>query len=387
MSATTQAKVTKDWRNEWFEFDDTAYLNISGQSPLPKVAIRAAQQAIEWKKYPHKMPQEAFFGLPGRVRAGIARLIGAEPDEIAVTTGASTGMAVVASAYGWKPDDEVLIPRGEFPSHFTTWFPLHDAKKLRVKIVAPNGRFITTEDLIAAITPKTRVISLSMARFDNAVLTDVPRLAAAAHKVGAMILLDVAQTAGSMQLDVKKLSADFIVGAGYKFLLGPFGTGFFWARADRIAEMSSGPAYWMAVENSSEFHKLSSGEVKLRKGAMRWDAAETSSFFNLAPWAESLEFLVKAGADTVNEHNRELVRQVIERLPLDRCVLASPAEEHLRGAFVCIQARQADRTEELYKKLTEAGVVTSLREGAIRVAPFLYNTERDVDKLIRTLTV
>jgi cysteine desulfurase / selenocysteine lyase len=387
MSATTQAKVTKDWRDAWFEFDDVAYLNISGQSPLPKVAIRAAQQAIAWKKYPHKMPQEVFFGLPGRVRASIAKLIGAEPDEIAVTTGASTGMAAVANAYAWKADDEVLVAKGEFPSHFTTWLPLHDAGKLRVKIVSPSGRFITTDDLIAAITPKTRIISVSMVRFDNAVLCDVPRLAGAAKQVGAMILLDVAQAAGSMKIDAKTLGADFVVGAGYKFLLGPFGTGFFWACADRIAEMSASPAYWMAVENASEFHKLSAGEVKLKKAAQRWDAAETSSFFNLAPWAESLEFLVNAGAETVAEHNRELVRQIIERLPLDRCVLASPADETQRGSYVCVAARVPERTPELYKKLTDAGVITSLREGAIRIAPFLYNTERDVDQLIRTLTV
>lgn len=387
MSATTQTKVTKDWRNDWFEFDDVAYLNISGQSPLPKVAIRAAQQAIEWKKFPHKMPQDAFFGLPVRIRAGIAKLIGAEPAEIAVTTGASTGMAVVANAFEWKPDDEILVPKGEFPSHFTTWLPLHDAGKLRMKIVAASGRFITTDDLIAAITPNTRLISVSMVRFENAALCDVPRLAQAARKVGAMILLDVAQAAGSMKLDVKSLGADFVVGAGYKFLLGPFGTGFFWARPDRIAEMNATPAYWMAVENSSEFHKLSAGEAKLQKGAMRWDAAETSSFFNLAPWAASLEFLVEAGAGTVASHNRDLVNQLIERLPLDRCILASPAEENLRGSFVCIQARKADRTEELYKQLCDAGIITSLRESAIRVAPFLYNTERDIDRLIRALTV
>ena len=387
MPVTTQAKVKKDWRNEWFEFEDVAYLNISGQSPLPKVAIRAAQQAIEWKKYPHKMPQETFFGLPGRARASLAKLIGAEPDEIAVTTGTSTGMAAVANAYDWKPDDEVVIARGEFPCHFTTWLPLHDAGKLRVKIVSPSRRFITTDDLIAAITPKTRVISVSMVRFDNAVLCDVPRLAEAAKEVGAMVLLDVAQAAGSMKLDVKTLGVDFVAGSGYKFLLGPFGTGFFWARADRIAEMSGGPAYWMAVENASEFHKLSAGEVKLKKSAMRWDAAETSSFFNLAPWAESLEFLASAGPETVAEHNRALVRQIIDRLPLDRCVLASPADETQRGSFVCVQARAPERTPELYKKLTEAGVITSLREGAIRIAPFLYNTERDVDQLIRTLTV
>ncbi len=385
--ATTQTKPMTDYRSEWFEFEETAYLNISGQSPLPKVAIRAAQASIEWKKYPHKMPEDAFFGLPGRVRANLAKLIGANAADVAVTTGASSGMVSVAKGYAWKPDDEVIIARGEFPSHFATWLPLRDAGKLKVKIVAPSERFITTDDLIAAVTPRTRMISVSMVRFDNAVLLDIPRLAEAAHKNGAMVLVDVAQSAGAMEIDVKSLGADFVVGAGYKFLLGPFGTGFFWAHPDRTAELLAEPAYWMALESASDFSKLSGGEAKLKAGAARWDAAETSSFFNLAPWDASLEFLVRVGAKTVWEHNRELVRQIIERLPLDRCMLASPADEKDRGAFVCVMARTPERTPELYKKLTEAGVIVSLREGALRIAPFLYNTEMDVDKLIRVLTV
>lgn len=385
--ATTQTKPMTDYRSEWFEFEETAYLNISGQSPLPKVAIRAAQASIEWKKYPHKMPEDAFFGLPGRVRANLAKLIGANAADVAVTTGASSGMVSVAKGYAWKPDDEVIIARGEFPSHFATWLPLRDAGKLKVKIVAPSERFITTDDLIAAVTPRTRLISVSMVRFDNAVLLDIPRLAEAAHKNGAMVLVDVAQSAGAMEIDVKSLGADFVVGAGYKFLLGPFGTGFFWAHPDRTAELLAEPAYWMALESASDFSKLSGGEAKLKAGAARWDAAETSSFFNLAPWDASLEFLVRVGAKTVWEHNRELVRQIIERLPLDRCMLASPADEKDRGAFVCVMARTPERTPELYKKLTEAGVIVSLREGALRIAPFLYNTEMDVDKLIRVLTV
>ncbi len=107
-----------DWRTEWFELDDVAYLNIAGQSPLPRAAIRAAQAAIEWKKYPHKMPEDVYFALPGRVREKLAALIGAAPDEIALTTGASAGLAAVANGYDWKPEDEVLIAAGEFPGAF-----------------------------------------------------------------------------------------------------------------------------------------------------------------------------------------------------------------------------------------------------------------------------
>ena len=383
----TQAQAAIDWRKEWFEFEDVAYLNLAGQSPLPRAAIRAVQSALEWKKFPQKLPDEAFFGLPASVRKKLAALIGAPPAEVAVTSGASAGLAIVASGYPWKPTDEVLIPRGEFPAHFTTWLPLQDAGKLCVRIINPRERFLTDDDVISAITPNTRIISISHSRFDNAARCDARKIADAVHAVGGMLLLDASQTAGAVPMDVNSLGADFLVCAGYKWTLGPFGTGFFWARADRLAELRGAPAYWMALENAHDFSKLSSGEARLLEAAQRFDAPETSNFFNLAAWDASLDLVLDAGAQTVWDHNRALIQQLIDRLPLDRCVLASPADENLRGPYVCVQARTPGRTLGLYQKLREANVFVSLREGALRVAPYLYNSERDIDRLIRVLTV
>ncbi len=383
---TTERTASTDWRKEWFEFDEVAYLNMASQSPLPRVAVRAAQTAIEWKKYPHKMSEETFHALPGRVRELLAQMIGAEAGEIAVTTGASAGLAVVAQGVEWRPGDEVLIARGEFPAHFATWLPMQESGRLRVRVVAPRERFITTEDMIAAITPRTRLISTSLVRFDDAARCDAARLASAIHATGGLLLLDVSQCVGAMPMTVAGLGADFLVAAGYKWLLSPYGTGFFWASKARIAEMRPGPAYWAATENSEGFHKLSGEDIKLTKEARRWDAPETSSFLNLAPMQASLEFLQRIGVNTVWEHNRALIAQIVERLPLDRCVLASPADSDARGPYVCVAARIAAHTPELYEKLRAAGVIISLREGALRIAPHLYNTERDVDRLIKVLT-
>jgi cysteine desulfurase/selenocysteine lyase len=387
MNMTTQQTTATDWRAEWFEFEDATYLNVAGQAALPRVAIRAAQNSLEWKKFPHKMPDNDYFGLPVRVRALLAQMIGAQPEEIALTTGASTGLAAVAHGLKWKPDDEVLIAKGEFPAHIATWMPLQEAGKLRVRIVQPRERFLTTQDLIAAITPRTRLISTSHVRFDDGALCDAPKLAAAAHAVGALLLLDVAQSVGAVPMSVSDLGADFIVASGYKWLLGPYGTGFFWSRSDRTLEMQPDSGYWGALESSSDFTRLSSGEVKFKKGASRWDMPETSNMFNLAPLEASLEFLLRVGVKTVWDHCRAFSAQIINRLPLDRCVLASPADANARGQYICVAARKSENTPHLFKKLTDAGVFVSLREGALRIAPHLYNTDRDTDRLIRELTV
>jgi cysteine desulfurase/selenocysteine lyase len=387
MSMNTEQIAKKtDWRSEWFEFDDVAYMNTAGQAALPRVSIRATQSAIEWKKYPHKMPDETMIALPGRVRGLLAAMIGAQPAEIALTSGASTGMAAVAQGVDWRPGDEVLIAHGEFPAHFATWLPMQEAGRLRVRVVNPAGRFLTTDDLIDAITPTTRLISTSLVRFDNGARCDATRLASAVHKVGGLLLLDGAQCVGALPMNVTELGADFLVASGYKWLLGPYGTGFFWASAKSMAALKPMPAYWSAIEGSSNFSNLSSGDMRLKKEACRWDMPETANFFNLAPLQASLEFLMRVGVKTVWEHNRELMAQIIERLPLDKCVLASPADPELRGPYVCVAARHSAETPKLYEKLRAAGVIVSLREGALRIAPHLYNTELDVDRLIAALT-
>jgi selenocysteine lyase/cysteine desulfurase len=118
----TEART--DWRSEWFEFEDVVYLNAASIGPLPRVAVRAVQQALEWEKFPHKLPEGAHFSQPNRVRALLATLIAAQPEEIALTTGTSGGLQAIAGGIEWRPGDEVLVARGEFPAHFTTWLPL-----------------------------------------------------------------------------------------------------------------------------------------------------------------------------------------------------------------------------------------------------------------------
>jgi selenocysteine lyase/cysteine desulfurase len=103
--------------------------------------------------------------------------------------------------------------------------------------------------------------------------------------------------------------------------------------------------------------------------------------------AASLEYVLQNRVETVTEHNRRLIGMLIERLPRDRCVLASPPEAERRGPYVCVAARQPEKTRELFEKLRKEKIIVSLREGALRVSPYLYNTERDIARLITVLSV
>jgi len=385
-SSTTSAQT--DWREEWFEFEDATYLNLAGQSPLPRVSVRAVQAALEAKKFPHHKTDATYFEVPNRIRENIARLIGGKPEEIALTSGASAGAAAVAYSLKWNPGDVVVLAKGEFPLQYTSWKPMEEREGLQVKIVGPKERFISSDDLIAAMTPRTRLVSVSLVRYDDGSLLDAPRVARACHQQGALLLLDASQCCGAMPMDVKQLGADFLVCAGYKWLLSPFGTGFFWVKSEHLSGARPGPFYWMAVQGADNFSSLHFDDPKPAPNAKRWDAPEWASYFNfnLAAMDASLELVSRMGPERVAAHNRKLIDFMFDRLPKDRCVPASPLDAAERGPYGCFSARSRERTSELYQRLRKENVITSLREGNIRVSPHLYNTERDIDRLISVIT-
>jgi selenocysteine lyase/cysteine desulfurase len=98
--------------------------------------------------------------------------------------------------------------------------------------------------------------------------------------------------------------------------------------------------------------------------------------------AESVDFVLRAGPELVAEHNRGLIEFMYRHLPEDRCTPASPPEAARRGPFGCFTARKPEKTVELYQKLRRENIIVSLREGRIRVSPYLFNTEQDMDRLV-----
>jgi cysteine desulfurase/selenocysteine lyase len=375
-----------DWRKEFAEFDDVTYLDAATQGPLPLASAQAAKEALEWKKLPFLIPNGTYFDLPDRIRASIAKIIHAEPDDIALTSGASAGFAAVAAGIDWKKGDEVIVARGEFPAHFATWLPYEKAGKLTVNVIAPAERFISADDYLPAISARTRIVSASLVRFDNGARLDAKRVADACHAAGALFLLDASQCAGALPIDVGATGADFLVSSGYKWLLGPYGTGFFWARREWSDRLPDGPVYWQSLEGADNFHGLPLDGLRVRAGARRWDSPETASFTNLAAFDTSLNLVNSVGTDKIYEHAASLSRLVAERLPMDRCVLASPSNSERRGQFVCVAARTPEKTADLFKKLREEKIIVCLREGVLRISPHIYNTEHDVLRLIAAMS-
>ena len=382
MKTRNTAAESVPFRDAWHPMDGVTYLNFAFNAAIPAVALDAARLSIRAKQLPHLVGDGEFFGPAASVRGSLATLLGADPDDISLTTGAGLGAAMVAYALRWSPGDEVLIGRGEFPMHYATWKPMEEREDIKLSIVTPRDRFITADDFVEALTPRTRLVSVSHVRFDNGAMLDAPRLAEACRKNGTLLLLDVSQSCGSCPFTVSDLGADFLVCAGYKYLLGPWGTGFLWTSRQHRDRLRAGPYNWLSQE-TDRFSQLNLVDPPQSPTMSRWDVAEGSTQFNfnLTVMEASLKFVLRTGAELVHDHCQSLIDRLFERLP-PACRVASPLEPSRRGASGCIEAADRHNTEALYQALRKANVVVALREGRIRIAPHLMNSEEDIDRFL-----
>ena len=375
-------KQSIDWRNEWFPIDDATYLNFAAHAAIPRVALNAVRLSAEAKMRPHIVDDQTFFSVAASLRQTLATLIGASPDEVALTSGAGAGLAAIAYALKWSDGDEVICSRGEFPVQYATWKPMEAREGIKVRIAVPQGQFVQSDDLVAALTPSTRVVSVSHVRFDDGSMLDVSSLVAACKRNGTLLVLDVSQSCGAVPMNVRTLGADFIVCAGYKYLLSPWGTGFLWMRKENLDSLRPGPYNWLS-QGVESFARLNYVDPEPAPTLSRWDSAEAASIynFNLTVMEASAKFVLEAGPSLIRDHNQALIDYFFERLP-EGYRLASPRQASQRGVFGCIEARTRGDTEFLYQMLREERFVVALREGKIRVAPHLLNSTQDIDRLL-----
>jgi cysteine desulfurase/selenocysteine lyase len=375
-------KQSIDWKNEWFPIDDATYLNFAAHAAIPRVALNAVRLSAEAKMRPHIVDDQTFFSVAASLRQTLATLIGASPDEVALTSGAGAGLAAIAYALKWSDGDEVICSRGEFPVQYATWKPMEAREGIKVQIAVPQGQFVQSDDLVAALTPRTRVVSVSHVRFDDGSMLDVSSLAAACKRNGTLLVLDVSQSCGAVPMNVRTLGADFIVCAGYKYLLSPWGTGFLWMRKENLDSLRPGPYNWLS-QGVESFAHLNYVDPEPAPTLSRWDSAEAASIynFNLTVMEASAKFVLEAGPSLIRDHNQALIDYFFERLP-EGYRLASPRQASQRGVFGCIEARSRGDTEFLYQMLREERFVVALREGKIRVAPHLLNSTQDIDRLL-----
>lgn len=372
-----------DGARHFEDFDGLSYLNCAAQGPLPRVTIKAIEEAILLKAFPNRIPDQILFELPNKVRSAIAPFIGAEPEEIFLGTGESHGVAIAALGFPWKSGDEVVVAVNDFPSNIYLWTNAAERNGAKRILVQGKRHAATTDEILEAITPATRVVAVSMVDFGSGEVIDVERVSKACREREIFLAVDATQAAGILPLDVKALGISLLAGAGYKWMLSPYGTGYGYLSpewADRIE-----PTYltWTAAEGAEVFNALPRENVRWVRTARRFDAPETASFLNMSGFLQSLDFIQKIGRDAIYTHVTGLLGNLERELPSPYRRRASPSA--VAGPILSIEADDTAMVHKAYRRLREAGVWVSLRDDGIRVSPYIYNQPADITKLLSLL--
>lgn len=369
------------WKDR-FDLGDTAYLNGANHGPFPRVACAAVEEALSWKRDPARIDDSIYFALPDRVRRAAAPFFGCRPQDLAVCTGASSGVALLAGGLDWRTGDRVVVPAGEFPTNYLPWRALQ-ARGVTVDVLPTDGG-LRVEQVEKALQPSTRVVAVGHVNFATGYRVDIEAIGRLCHERGVAFLIDASQSACAVPLDAPAVHATVVAAAGYKWMLSPYGTGLFYVDPAWVERLPVMAVNWTSVVGAEDFNNLTALQLDYRPGAVRWDAPETASFLNLMPMAASLEFLGAIGIDAVLAHATALIDRLVDGLPAGFRADSSrqPAE---RSTIFRIVGDDSGRTRAAYERALAAGISVSMRESGIRVSPGVWNAVEDIDRLLTVL--
>lgn len=365
------------------DFDGLTYLNCAHSGPLPKVTIEAVRKAIALKSHPNRIADGMIFSIPNAVREAVAPFANARPEEILVSSGAAHGVAQAAVGFPWKAGDAVVVAAGDFPSNVFNWTEAARRNGGRVSLVRGRRHAATTEDFLEAITPETRIVAVSAVDFGSGEVVDLERVGAVCRERGIFFAVDGTQAVGAVPLDVKALGISLLTVAAYKWMLGPFGVGFAYLDPAWWDRIPPSLISWTAAEGAENFNALPREGWKWVGTARRYDGPEAASFLNMTGLRRSAEFLTEIGLDAVHGHVTGLLSRLERDLPAPFRRRATPSR--VAGPILSIEADDPVPVHAAYARLRENGVWVSLRDDGIRVSPHIYNTEDDVERLLRLL--
>jgi selenocysteine lyase/cysteine desulfurase len=360
---------------------DIAYFNCAYMSPLLRSVRVAGERAVARKSRPWEIAPEDFFTSLEGPRARFAALIGAPPDAIAVIPATSYGMAIAARNLPVRAGQRVLLLDEEFPSTIYAWQERAGEAGAEAVLLPRPADDDWTRVVLEAIDERTAVAALPHCHWTDGALLDLARIRAALDAVGATLALDVTQSLGVLPLDLAVVAPDFMVAACYKWLLGPYSTGFLYA-APRWHGGTPLEHSWMARAGSDDFSRLVSYQAEFRTGARRFDVGEPSNFA-LAPMVDAAlrqiqEWTVPAIQATLASYGAEIVRAVE---PLG---YSAVAEDRRAGHYLGLR-RSGGVPAGLAARLAERRIYVSLRGPTLRVTPYLYNDAADRERLVSAL--
>ncbi len=359
---------------------EVCYLSAASYSPLPLAVQAAGHRGVMSKGRPWQVSKAYRDGQFLRARTAAARLINADPDDVALVASVAYGFATAAKLLAVEPGQRVLVLQDDHSSPVLAWHEWAEAGGFEVETVKQPADHDWTSALLEAIdrpgAPPVAVASISNVHWADGCMVDLAPVSRALKARGAALALDATQAAGVIPMDVNAFDPDFVMFPTYKWLLGPYGRAFLY-----VAKRHQGGA---PIEQTTAARKHVRSEdlvyftdLDYIDGAERFDMGERDYFVTMEMASVGMELVAEWGAAAISERLRAVTDAMAAQFP----ELAVP-DRRFRAPHLLSFAVAPERASQMCDALAEKNVHVTARLGRVRVAPHVYNDDADIETFV-----
>ena len=367
-------KQVQEIRSRFNIFQRKIYLNTCSQGAL-SVAVQTGLENYIASWHEQGSPWETWMIRYEEARTAFAQFINASPEEVAIVTSASAGINGVASALNFRERQKVVMGEFEFPTMGHIWL----AQRVRgaeVQFVSAEGNHIPAANYERIVDRNTLIVPLTRVCFKNGFRSEVSAITQIAHHSGALVMLDDYQDCGTRPVDVKALDLDFFVTGTLKYLLGPPGLAFMYARKELISSLVPTVTGWFAQTNPFAFDPQ---HIDLSPSARRFESG-SPSMPNVYAAVPGFELLRAIGMENVAGHIKRLAQSLLSCARDVGIRAKTPANS--AGPLVVLQCKDSNL---MLQKLAASDIVASNRHDGLRISFHVYNTMDDVKAVAEVL--
>lgn len=315
-----------------------------------------------------------------QVRALAARLINAQPDEIAFAPSTSAGLAMIANGIDWRAGDNIVTADCEFPANVVPWMRIKRARDVEVRMARERDGRLETAEILSLIDERTRVVTLSFVEFASGFRNDLAAIGRYCRARDVLFVVDAIQGLGALKLDVEACCIDALAADPHKFLLGPDGAALFYLSRRALERVQPTLVGWLSVRNPDDYANY---EQPYAPGARRFEpgALNTAGVLGLGA---AIELFLQVGVERIESYLLELGDYLCAGLTARGYQVVSSRRANEKSAVICCQHDRYS-AEELYRRLDARRIITTPRLGRLRISPHFYNTRAEINQLIAAL--
>jgi cysteine desulfurase/selenocysteine lyase len=355
------------------------FLNHAAVSPITTPATDIMAAFLDDVSANAMAHQEKWRRQVRKARELAAKLLHCSPGEIAFVKNTSEGVSMIANGLHLSPRDNVVTTDIEFPANIYPWMRL-SSRGVTLKLVKNKDGRVPFDDIARMTDERTKVIALSSVEFSSGFRHDLERIGPFCGERGIFLFVDAIQSAGALELDVKGCSISALSAGAHKWLLGPQGAAVLFVDEQVLDKIDPTEVGWFTVENAEEYLDY---RFVPKKGAGKFECG-TLNIEGICGMAASMELLLEVGIPSIEKHIMGLTDQLCREVEKKGYEIYSSREPAEKSGIVLFSSHEHS-AEDIWRRLLEEKIVTSVRYGRLRVSPHFYNTPEEIQKVIEVL--